>query len=261
MSSSISVRSFNQEGMETFFKFLTETKKHEEKGLKRPVLPIVLLRDQRYLENNNFSFNVNANQTFNSRYDLGRYLYDQCGKDLISLHYNNSGLWTWFAVLWFAQFRSLTSKKTNRFEHYIPYEWFPSPQELFNSHAKLGYRHCVRTPVEAYVKLGAESKFFLSKKISSMGDATEQLLSTPRILSSKKLRDLIIYRYSDKNGYPEKGALDYVPTNKSEIKKKKGYGKLRRLTDAVLPRFKLTFDIDKLENKKLLKLCGDEFKK
>jgi len=261
MSTPISVRSFNQEGMTLFLEFLTETYKNEENGLLRPALPNDLLCNPKYHEFTNFPFKVEENKKFQSRYDLGKYLYNTCGKDIINLHYNTGGLWTWFAVLWFDQLRPGTSKKTNRFEHYIPYEWFQNPQEKFGSARKLGYRHCIRTPVEAFAKLGEESKFFLSKNISKMGDATEQLLSTPKILSSKKLRELIIYRYADKTGYPEKGALDIVPSKKEKIKKKKGFGKLRRLTDIVLPRIKLTFDIDNIENKKLLNLCGDEFKK
>jgi len=261
MSSPICVRSFNQDGMKLFYDFLTQTKTNEEDELPRPALPNDLLCNPKYLETSKFLFKVEQNQKFQSRYDLGKYLYDQCGKEILDLYYNTCGLWTWLAVLWFDQLRPPTSKKTNRYEHYIPYEWFQNPQVLFSGARKLGYRHCIRTPVEAFAKLGKESKFFLSKNISKMGDATEQLLSTPKILSSKKLRELIIYRYSDKTGYPEKGALDYVPSKKGKIKNKKGFGKLRRLTDDVLPRIKLTYDIDKIENKKLLNLCGQEFKK
>ena len=93
------------------------------------------------------------------------------------------------------------------------------------------------------------------------GDASEQLLSENWLKSNERMRSLLFDIYRDKTGYIRKGALDHkLPRSKAKGSKK-GYGGIRRLTDDVVPRIKLTFDIDPMTTDEIIELCGPEFRR
>src|SRR5262249_44483490 len=137
--------------------------------------------------------------------------------------------------------------------------WFKNPLEWFG-YQSLGYRHSVRSSFEVVARFGENGRFFVSSKGAGFfGDASEQLLSEQRIRSSAKLREILFELYQDSTGFMKKGALDKVPPPSKAKHCKTGYGGIRRLTDAVLPRVKLTYDIDLMPTKQILKICGPEF--
>jgi hypothetical protein len=258
VNNAVKLRSFNSMGMEKFVTFISESREADDSHSPRPVVPTHLLTDPELLDLADFGKEVDPNVMFDSRYDLGAYLDAHLGADFLKKYYECYGLWAWLALLWFDQLRP-SKKTTNRHEHFIPYEWFKNPSHYFSDSRPLGYRHCIRGPFETVCMLGEQAKFFLSRNVSSLGDATEQLLSTKLILSSNKLRELLLERYADKSGWPRKNAFDVPPPAGLANLKKKGFGQIRRLVRDVLPRVKLTYDIDAMAVPRILSVCGEEF--
>jgi len=256
--SKIQLRSLNNTGVSKFSDYISEAKEAEKLGTKPPALPILILTNPDYLDPIIYNKDIDDSIIFTSRYDLGEYLRSELGDDFLKNHYSSFGIWSWLALLWFKQIQP-PSKDTNRHEHFIPYEWYKNPSDYFKGSRKLGYRHAVRGPYEAVCMLGDDAKFFLSKNIANLGDATEQLLSTRKIISSTKLRELLIIKYSDSKGNMVRNALDFAPPVGRPNPKRKGYGKIRRLVRDVLPRVKVTYDIDDMKIGSIVVACGDEF--
>lgn len=256
MADILKLRALNNEGIQRFAEFITQTREAEFDAGKRLASPDNLLTDSAFLEPTDYDTEINRTLKFRDRFELGEYLVSKLGKGFIDLYYNVPGVWAWLALVWFDQLRG---RKTQRHEHFIPYEWFKNPLELFGYQA-LSYRHSVRSSFEVVARFGKNGRFFASPKgVAFFGDASEQLLSEQRIRSSAKLRELLFELYQDTTGFMKKGALDKVPRPSKAKGSKAGYGGIRRLTDAVLPRVKLTYDIDLMPTNHILKICGPEF--
>jgi len=257
MVSKTKVRALNYRGIERFAEFITQTRRAEAEDGKQLAVPSHLMIDPEFLELQEFNSEVDLSRRFKDRYELGEYLVSQLGRSFIDANYEVHGVWSWFALGWFSQLRA---RKTQRHEHFIPYEWFANPTEWFGGYQSLGYRHSVRASFEVVARFGESGRFFISQRGPSyFGDASEQLLSEQRIRSSAKLLELLFELYQDTDGYMKRGALDKVAPPDKAKGSKSGYGGIRRLTDAVLPRVKLTHDIDLMPTKLILKICGDEF--
>jgi hypothetical protein len=261
------VRSLNYDGIQLFSEFLTTTRS-DEKIFQAPLAPPSnIIDDPRYLESTEYNSEVDENKTFENRYELGEYLVHQLGKEFLHENYTHYGVWAWLALLWFNQLRSKKTKLTNktggtqRHEHFIPYEWFVNPLEIFPKPQNVAYRHSVRSSYEVVLRYGIEGKLFFSPNgVSAFGEAGEQFLSTPLIRNSPKLRELIKKYYTDDTGFIKKGAFNYQSADKAQkSKSRSGYGGIRRLTDGVLPRVKITYDIDLMPAERLLEICGSEF--
>lgn len=257
MPDMLKLRALNNAGVQRFAEFITQTRESENETGKPLPVPDNLLTDPEFLEHTDFNKEIDRSSHFGDRFELGEYLVAQFGESFYQLHYKAHGVWAWLALAWFDQLRG---RKTQRHEHFIPYEWFKNPLEWFRSFQALGYRHSVRASFEVVARFGVDGRFFMSPKGPSFfGDASEQLLSEQRIRSSAKLRELLFELYRDSTGFMKRGALDKVlPAHKAKGSKS-GYGGIRRLTDAVLPRVKLTYDIDPMPTKHILRVCGAEF--
>ena len=257
MPNIIKIRALNNDGIQIFSDFITQTRQIEAKGGSPLPAPDHLLTNPGYLEKIDYNKEVDADASFSNRYELGVYLVNQLSGTFGKEHLGQPGLWAWLSLLWFAQLRGT---KTQRNEHFIPYEWFKKPIELLNSTQKLGYRHGVRTSFLLVAEFGDKAKFFVSKGgVAYFGDACEQLLSRPDIISSAKYRELMFDLYRDRHGYMKTNSLDIPPKPTLARGSKKGYGGVRRLVKDVVPRVKLTHDVDYMPTSELLQICGPEF--
>jgi hypothetical protein len=253
----LQLRALNNAGIQRFADFITETRNAEESIGKQLPAPDNILTDPAFLEPTEFNKEIDRSRKFDGRFELGEYLVAQFGAGFFDGYYDAHGVWAWLALAWFDQLRA---RRTQRHEHFIPYEWFKNPLEWFSGFQALGYRHSVRASFEVVARFGTNGRFFMSRKgVNFMGDAAEQLLSEQRIRSSAKLRELLFELYRDSTGYMKKGALDRVLRGPRAKDSRRGYGALRRLTDDVLPRVKLTYDIDRMPTKQILRVCGPEF--
>ncbi len=154
--------------------------------------------------------------------------------------YKRAGLWTWLALAYFSQLRG---KSTQREEHFVLRESGKGPGSRC-----LAYRHSVRTVFNLVKKHGEDAKFFVSKRgMHAFGSVMEDITSDPKIVHNESLLKLIFFMYRAEDGYAKRGTAG------------KGRGALRRLTDGYLPRIKLTYDVDIMEPKEIMDLCGKEF--
>jgi hypothetical protein len=257
MPTMLKVRALNTAGIQRFAEFISETREAEETGEKPLPVPDNILTNPEFLEPIDFNKEIDRARRFKDRFEMGEYLVSQFGESFFNLHHDTYGVWAWLALAWFEQLRQ---RKTQRHEHFIPHDWFKNPQEWFSTFQALGYRHSIRASFEVVARFGQNGRFFISPKgVSFMGDASEQLLSEQRIRSSAKLRELLFELYRDSTGFMKKGALDRVLPSHKAKGSTKGYGALRRLTDDVLPRIKLTYDIDPMPTRLIQKVCGPEF--
>ena len=257
----IEIRSLNDEGLTEFVAFIRRTR--AEENLTGTLLPAphYILADVKYLSPNAHGVEVDPARVFKDRLEFGQYLASQFGAKFADSLYLDHGMWGWLALVYFDQLRNqkLMVRKglaiaTQREEHFVPHEWSGATGH------NLGYRHAVRTPFRVVKTFGLNGRFFLSDTgMSVMGEAVEQLLSDPKILSSTKLLELIFDLYRNKDGVPKKGTFAYPPKAAKAGKIGRGYGALRRLTDTFLPRVKLTCDVDVMSVSQIKTVCGAEF--
>lgn len=248
----------NSDGIQAFATFLKASRENEIVGGASISVPNNLLNDPAFLERTDFNREVDLDLVFQDRSEFGSYLLAKLETGFLNKNYDVHGVWAWLALAYFPQLRS---RRTNRYEHYIPYGWFKNPIDWFpGNHQSLDYRHAVRSSLEVAEYYGEDGRFFVSPKgMGFYGDASEQLLSEQWIKSNKRVRTLLFDFYRDKSGYVKKGALDHKLPRATAKGSRKGYGGIRRLTDDIIPRIKLTHDVEPMPTKDLLKACGPEF--
>jgi len=262
MSAALEIRALNDVGLAAFVDFLRKTRSEENvSGILLPA-PTYLLSDAKYLGLKAYGSEIDPAKVFADRLALGQYLVAQIGDKFDDAQYADYGMWAWLALVYFDQLRNkkLVIRKgvataTQREEHFVPHEW------IVTTGRNLGYRHSIRTPFRVVKIFGQDARFFLSDTgMNVMGEAIEQLLSDPKILSSSKLLELIFHLYRNQDGVPRKGTFAYPPKAvKAGKKPGRGYGGLRRLTDILLPRVKLTCDVDVMTLSQIKSVCGAEF--
>ena len=257
MAKIIKVKALNEEGIRLFADFITETRELEAAGGDPLPAPAYLLSEADFLEDIDGDKEIDADKKFSNRDNLGAYLLECLVADYIKQYQDHWGLWTSLTLLWFDE---LKGRNTQRHEHFIPYEWFKTPVEFFNTPQNLAYRHAVRTSVQLVSRFGENARFFMSKQGAGFfGDASEQILSRSWFKSSVKVQELLFDLYQDGTGFMKKNALDKPPPRSVAKGSKVGYGGVRRLAMDVLPRVKLTHDIDIMTTEKIVKVCGEEF--
>ena len=172
--------------------------------------------------------------------EMAEYLKKKLPANSAEKYREEHGLWAWLALLYFDQLRG---KKTSAPEHYIPGEWD-------NYDPRVGYRHCIRSPLRLLERYEPEfARFCISKKMDTWGAAAESCVSRKTIMRSKKLRNTILALYKDPQGFPKTGMDD-----------KDGPATIRRFASPVLGRVQATYDTEEMEPEKFFEIWGDEGK-
>lgn len=257
----IKVRSFNNDGIVEFQDFINSSRDSENLFESIIEFDVGMITDSRLIGRVYADATIDLDKEFDTRYSMVEYLMESLSVLGIDQFKDDYGLWSWLSAAYFDQLRNRKIRRygenkyaTQRAEHFIPHQWNNS------SGYSLWYRHSIMAPFLLINKYGEKAKIFISKRgVSSMGDAMEQLASDKKILSSNKIFNLICSIYADKDGYLKQGALNYTSYSKALEGNRSGYGKMRRLTDDYLPRIKLTHDVDVMDPKDIVDLCGSEF--
>lgn len=247
------IRALNQAGLETFSHFLSETRSVEAEGAAQLPPPWHLLRSNETTVELSLKAVVDQSKEFQSRFQLATYINAAFGEGFEDAFFRERrywGLWAWLALFYFAQIRN--SKKTQRVEHFIPDEWSPrTPGQ------RLGYRHAIRTGLRLLKENGEDfaKLLLLGRPVSEMGEMVETFASRPKILRSKNIRKTVLALYQNKDGTFKTGASTYPA---KDGKSNAGRGGVRRFVDVYVPRLKLGYDVDAMNVKDIIHVCGPE---
>jgi hypothetical protein len=260
-TSELSLRRLTPKGIEQFWAHIDGCKDDKKNGIPLRQLPIALVSGPEQTEDIGIGVTIDLTATFPTRFDFAKYLVSQFGSAWKDEFADDAGLWAWLAAAYWSQF---TAKGVNRQEHYIP-----SIGSLVGrlGQQRIDYRHCARTPVLLFRKLGDDAKLFLSgtakkqRPMAVMGDFIEQILSRQDVYGNERFLEVLRILYADANGFEVVGSMN--PPKKKKLKNGKwsnvGRGGARRLVTGVMPRLKLTFQIDALTAKEVVELAGVEF--
>lgn len=205
---------------------------------------------------------IEPSRQFKDRLELAEYIYSILGEERFQKWKFDIHLWSWLAALYFEQF---TKDGTSKLEHYI----LSTGGGMWEQGQKnsLIYRHCVWGPVFvlSHPNLNSFKEFIIlgvkgpGKGIATMGESIEQILSKPKTIRSRAIINTIVKLYMDKNTKLAKTGFASEPKKCGKDRKSSvGVGGIRRL-NLVIPRLRLTYEIDQLTTEQIISLCGIEF--
>lgn len=231
------VRVLNAEGLAKFTEYLAELR-----AVLSKAPPFELLTDGRYSDP--FDPPVTIEQrSFNSAYEIGRYMievFESCEDRLIS---RNHGLWSWLALFYFDQLckpDGSGNRKPLEDAVYVLEERFS-----FRRY----YRHGIRTPWMAVKEHGEHAKvLLLTSGKGTRTDINEQLGAYQHLFANKTIIASAYAMYFDTmQQKPRRGAGG------------KGGGSARRLA-SIARQLELTYDLQECTPSKFLALLPKEFK-
>jgi len=249
-------KSLNNKALNIFKEYIYKSRESDT----RLNPPFQLLEDSEYTDNLLNNIELDKNKQFRNRYEMGQYLDSIIDNITFEKYLDNVGLWSWIALFYFDQFCP-EGKKINRVEHYIlSAGGFKLPG------LPVAYRHCVRGPLFALKKFPEIAKAIIlgsrdKESLYEMGDFLEQTLSKPQILASNPCLKVIKKLYITSDGFAKIGCSSNPVKKKIKSGKwsKAGYGGIRRLTEGVLPRLKMTYNLEIMEENDIIKSAGKEF--
>jgi hypothetical protein len=256
-------RRLNAKGLEFFWAFIDQCRINKTNNVAIEALPSELMSSDDLTEPAPAVVTLDLDQIFDNRFELAKYMANRIGSNWSDDLNHDVGFWAWIAVAYWSQF---TANGVRRQEHYIP-AMGAFAHRL--SHGRIDYRHCARTPVLLFKRLGDDCKLFLAgplkkpRTMSQMGDFIEQILSRQDIFGSDRILELLRVLYSDEHGNEKVGST--VEPKKKKLKNGKwsqsGRGSARRLVMGVLPRLKLTYNVGELAAREIIDLAGPEFQR
>jgi len=248
---------FNDDGLKEFIAYIDES---YEDGV-RGVFPQNILTEGRYSENVPENKDIDNLKQFRNRYEMAVYLNQQLGHEFIDKYYNDVGIWTWIAAVYFDQFCPQECKVKRR-EHYVlSLGEYKVPGSLM----AVDYRHCVRTPVYVVRKMPDIAKAIIlgskdKESMYEMGDSLEQFMGRKFLYKCEPYQDVIKYLYVNADGLAKPGYTSKPVKQKNKKGKwsKAGYGGIRRLV-AVLPRLKIAYNLRRMDSADIVEKAGREF--
>ncbi|RLI76483.1 hypothetical protein DRP05_12820 [Archaeoglobales archaeon] len=236
----IPLRIMLSEGEDQFRKYIQQVK--IDSSISRPDL-----NQNRYSKEFSPKIEVEEKVSFESKFDLAKYLYDLFDKAGVTRKdvLKEKGLWTWLAYLWFDQLTNDLKNILKREEYYICTE--PSNYRRY-------YLHLVASPYIIY-SLFINSRYgvhismpFLYNEVWKSNDFAEHVAPNQFIISHENLVDTIYKLYYDESkNRPKKGVTD---RNKP--------GSIRRFVK-VIRQFELTYDIYSMTSDQIIELLPSEF--
>jgi hypothetical protein len=232
------IRKFNNNGITLFRSILAELRSGQIDSIDYQILIDPELTDSCFpnidLESRKFILKI----------DLITLLYSKIVDINLRNKFFDEGLWTWLSVFYFESIcpeRSDGTRKVGEDCRYILNS---------NDYSKY-YRHLLACPTWFLHQLGDVSKIYLRGIPSINGDLHETLASRQEIATSK--------------GIIEAATILYWDAQKNQIKKgaanKDGPGVARRFAKSIIPQFQMTYDVNSMSGKEIVKLLPSEFKK
>ena len=167
------VRYFNDEGNELYVMEFFQAALDEENKYK---INENLLFDSKYTETLEGAKEIDKTKKFNSRFELGKYLYEvlkDCKQENLT---NNSFLWNWLTLFYFNQlFPGIRGGKQD-----IRY--------ILSENPFYRYRHLVRESWSLYNDFGQDSFALLTKEVNNGSDEIEATSSNYELLNSNFLK-------------------------------------------------------------------------
>jgi hypothetical protein len=182
-------------------------------------------------------------RTFETRFDLARYLDSKLTASGLVEIVQDIGLWAWLALYYFDQLCPRDESGRRRAGERA--KWIPAVDDY-----RKYYRHLVAGPYRIYrAHYDNPLRAFaaLAGPPDRPGEIAEQLASRQEIVTNKTAMELATLMYIDRKSHrPKRGAAGSGP------------GSARRLAD-VLNQYELTWDLYALDTLTLLNLMPAEF--
>ena len=245
----IEVSSFNSVGIQVFKDLIAEkriTVSHSAPAIvdKEFVESVVALCFDKNLSSPlQGKCEIAERQSFQTRFEVGKYLHNQLPKESSEIVPGNDGLWTWISALYFGQL--LESKSRHSFKLWSEYRY------IFLNEPRRFYRHLVFTPFWIYRTRGEDvAKFFVSVAPHTGGDAVEQLYSRVEyFVQIPSLVEAALELYVD----PKTQKLKAGTTSKNKP------GGAIRLAMQIPQQLSMTYDLSSMSKDEILDILPQEF--
>lgn len=237
MSKQISIRKFNEEGLNEFERIIGELRS----GVIKSV-PEDLLYNDHYSEVSEPVVNV-ENVDFKNKKELVPYLVSSLHLGNNKHLYFDKGMWSWLSALFFDNICPADgngNRKINETAFYI----LRDPKNYTKY-----YRHLLAYPCRLYSELGESSKIFLIGSFSKRGEITEQFGAYQEIALNKGILDAANLLYWDE-----------AVKNLKRGAAGKGAGSARRLV-RIIRQYQMTYDLNSMTGEEIASLLPDEFQK
>lgn len=237
MSNQVSIRIFNEEGLNEFERVITEIRSGNMKEI-----PEMLLYDEQYSEICEPIINIERVE-FKNKNELVPYLVAQLKLKTNKHLYFDKGLWSWLSALYFNNICPPDGngrRKINESAFYV----LKDPKNYTKY-----YRHLLAYPCRLYSELGDSSKIFLIGTFQKRGEITEQFGAYQEIALNKGILDAANLMYWDgSSGNLKRGAAG------------KGAGSARRLV-RIIRQYQMTYDLNSMNGNEIVGLLPKEFEK
>ena len=237
MNNLISIRTFNDAGLNEFEKIIGELRNGNIKNV-----PETLLFAEEF--SNSFEPVVNVEKVdYKNKNELIPYLVQQLQLKSKKHLYFDKGLWSWLAAFYFDNICPVDGngrRKINETAFYILRE--PKNYTKY-------YRHLLAYPSRVYSELDDASKIFLIGNFSKRGEITEQFGAYQEIALNKGILDAANILYWDDS-----------TTNLKRGAAGKGAGSARRLV-RIIRQYQLTYDLNSMKGNEIVNLLPNEFSK
>ncbi|MFQ3246619.1 MAG: hypothetical protein ACI9SP_003272 [Arenicella sp.] len=228
------VRKLNDHGIAEFTTFIDNCRS----GYKQNI-PSYLLEDDRSSVPLDIDISV-IDREFASRFEIGIYLQEAFRGVEIQPLIGDQGFWSWFALLWFNKLCPLSI------------DGLRNPSKEYNYVLSKNYNHRPRHSIymtwQLVNRYGNDVRFMLSKKPSTRGEITEQMMARQEFLTSDgAMRLASALYYDEKTGIFKKGAAS-----------RKSAGCVDRYV-SWLQQLQVTYDLYSISKDELEELLPKEF--
>ncbi len=237
MSNLFSIRTFNEEGLNEFERFVVEIRNATLKNI-----PEDLLFSDHYSETLEPIINIER-VDYKNKNELVPYIVEKLNLRENKHLYFDKGLWSWLAAFYFDNICPVDGngkRKVNETAFYV----LRDPK----SYTKY-YRHLLAYPSRIFSELDESSKIFLIGSFLKRGEITEQFGAYQEIALNKGILDVanILY-WDDATKNLKRGAAG------------KGGGSARRLV-RIIRQYQLTYDLNSMSGNEIASLLPNEFLK
>ncbi|HBB86664.1 MAG TPA: hypothetical protein DC047_03505 [Blastocatellia bacterium] len=233
------IKRFNKLGLERFNDFLDSLTGEEPLPVPSPIL-----EDPHTTEDLPNAIEIKM-QTFASRLEAARYLYDLLADSGIPELDRDRGIWAWLSLYFFDQLCPVD--KSGKRKPGDRARWIPA-----TSNFRKYYRHLLAGPFRIYRTHRDNpdrALALLSGPLSKPGEIAEQISARQELVTNRAVVELATNLYIDRSTRrPRRGAAG------------KGPGSARRLAD-VLQQFDVTWNLYMMEALDLMGMMPQEFSK